>query len=650
MDPSTVAATTVNLIGFVTGTTLYVMLIAMVRRDRSARGSVFGWRARLPLATGICGVVWNVGGLAAFCLPDLGAAQPSPVIAVLAFSALGALPAVVVQSLLESRRGQASQGSWRTACVVTAYALSGIAALMHAGQALRGGPIPSRPALWLLTAGFTVLAVVILIATWREPTRPRGVWIAGLSVFAVSALHLSQHRVGDSWWVELAGHHASLPLAFAILYQDYRFALADLFLKNALSLLLLMGVTLAAFSGVMLPMLSWRSADGGLDPLGMIVLVAVWMATALAFPSLRRVAAWLVDRAVLRRGSYDATLASLADSVEGADDEAGVITAVVRAVTDALAASEVRQITVEPENVRRLPVVRGADLRGVAGLRLPVARIVFATVEPPYAGLEIGGLREGRRLLSDDVRLLEHMALIATRRVDSLRATEARLVRELSEELVHRLATEAELRALRAQLNPHFLFNALTTIGYLIQTAPERALDTLLRLTMLLHSVLRTEGEFTTLGRERDLIEAYLQIEQERFEERLAVHIDIPQPLLDIPIPCLILQPLVENAIKHGIANVPEGGIVTVRAETDADGFLRITVKNSGAGLSPEASVSRRGVGLRNIERRLSMYYGDQAEITLSTGPGGDTVAELVLPRSETPRGPSPLAAGGRRS
>ena len=83
------------------------------------------------------------------------------------------------------------------------------------------------------------------------------------------------------------------------------------------------------------------------------------------------------------------------------------------------------------------------------------------------------------------------------------------------------LATEAELRALRAQINPHFLFNALTTIGYLIQNAPPRALDTLMRLTTLLRSVLRSDGEFTTLGRERELIECYLEIEHERFEERL---------------------------------------------------------------------------------------------------------------------------------
>src|SRR5205085_7326801 len=98
-------------------------------------------------------------------------------------------------------------------------------------------------------------------------------------------------------------------------------------------------------------------------------------------------------------------------------------------------------------------------------------------------------------------------------------------------------------------------FNALTTLGYLIQTAPDRALETLLRLTALLRGVLRrSEGEFATLGEEIDLIESYLEIEQARFEERLRVMIDVPPALRGIRLPALLIQPLVENAIKHGIS------------------------------------------------------------------------------------------------
>src|SRR5205807_9290006 len=138
----------------------------------------------------------------------------------------------------------------------------------------------------------------------------------------------------------------------------------------------------------------------------------------------------------------------------------------------------------------------------------------------------------------------------------------------------------------RAQINPHFLFNALTTIGYLIQTAPPRALQTLMRLTSLLRAVLRSEGEFTTLGREVEVIEAYLDIERARFEQRLAVTIEVPAALRTMRVPPLVLQPLVENAVKHGIAPLRAGGAVMVCATLDVgpgeNGSLILTVRDTG--------------------------------------------------------------------
>ena len=113
--------------------------------------------------------------------------------------------------------------------------------------------------------------------------------------------------------------------------------------------------------------------------------------------------------------------------------------------------------------------------------------------------------------------------MIAARRIDAIRLTLERYETQLREEEMQKLAAEAELKALRAQINPHFLFNALTTIGYLIESAPPRAVHTLMRLTHLLRGVLRPDGEFTTLGREIELVEHYLDIERERFEERLRV-------------------------------------------------------------------------------------------------------------------------------
>ena len=120
---------------------------------------------------------------------------------------------------------------------------------------------------------------------------------------------------------------------------------------------------------------------------------------------------------------------------------------------------------------------------------------------------------------------------------------------------MRQLAAEAELRALRAQLNPHFLFNALNTLGHLMQAAPDRALATLYQLTGLCFARCSDErrGQFVALREELEIVEAYLAIERERFQERLTVSIDVPEELRHARVPPLVLQPLVENAVKHGV-------------------------------------------------------------------------------------------------
>ncbi|MGH7615792.1 MAG: sensor histidine kinase, partial [Gemmatimonadaceae bacterium] len=209
---------------------------------------------------------------------------------------------------------------------------------------------------------------------------------------------------------------------------------------------------------------------------------------------------------------------------------------------------------------------------------------------------------------------------------------------EAREQEMRRLATVAELRALRAQLNPHFLFNALNTLGHLMQTAPDRALTTLYRLTGLLRAVLRrTDGQFVSLGDELEIVESYLGIERERFEERLQVEIDVPPALRRARVPPLVLQPLVENAVKHGIAPTREGGHVIVRARHDVtsdddDGFLRLSVVDTGVGVSREALERRDGVGLTNVEARLQHYFGGLAALAVVETPGGGTTVEICIP------------------
>jgi two-component system, LytTR family, sensor kinase len=236
---------------------------------------------------------------------------------------------------------------------------------------------------------------------------------------------------------------------------------------------------------------------------------------------------------------------------------------------------------------------------------------------------------------------------MVARRIDAVRVIHERCLRDLHEQEMRKLATEAELRALRAQINPHFLFNALTTIGYLIQTAPDRALETLMRLTQLLRGVLRrSEGEFATLGQEIELIESYLDIERARFEDRLRVMIDVPASLRQIRVPALLIQPLVENAIKHGVAPCRAGGEVVILARlargdgdqtfatADSEQTLQIWVRDTGVGAS-ERELARgraRGIGLRNVEQRIKRHYSDAATFDIRSASGVGTTVELSLP------------------
>jgi len=598
------AADVLNLVGFATGTALYAMLLVLVvrggARGRDESGRVDG----LPLATALLGLAWNLGELGAYALPRLGLAADSVGLSATPFPALGLLAAVVVHSVA---RGLAL-GRLITGL---AYAIGVAAAILHARTIASSDPAPSTLAFQVLTVSFGLLIVPLGVITRSQPNGRRVLWVLALVVFAVSATHLgSFHSGADSWWMQLIGHHAAIPLAFAILYQDYRFALGDLFLKQALTLLAIVGITLAGY---------WAASSAPAGGVAVGLMLGLWVATALVAPWVRRLVVRFVDAVLLGRVDYAVLRRALVRDVEDQSSVAGVMNVVCSRLAEALNARQVWW-TDTPEAAPRLE---------------PVSRtLIVPTTDEPHPVINVGELTGGRRLLSDDAALLEAAVSLAARRVDAIRLRLERYETELREEEMQKLAAEAELRALRAQINPHFLFNALTTIGYLIETAPPRALRTLLRLTALLRGVLRPEGEFTTLGRELELVEHYLDIERERFEERLRVRIDVPSELRGAQIPALVVQPLVENAIKHGVAPSAHGGDVDVmaRGEPGPGGpVLRITVRNTGARLASQRSVGEH-LGLDNIERRLTGHYGGAATLTLRADAAGGTIAELRLP------------------
>jgi two-component system, LytTR family, sensor kinase len=641
-----------NLVGLSIGVVLYTMLLAMVVRAARTPGTK-SHSDPLLLVTSLLGLVWNLCALTLYELPRVGFEGPFPYVGAVGFGALGFLPAVVVHSVLRGER-QRVQGIANWSLAATAYSVSALAAFFHLVAASSAERVPAPLGMRLLTYTFVALILPLGALTRRQPGSRRALWAAALATFAVSALHLSQLHQGEaSWPVELVGHHASLPLAIAILYQDYPFALADLFLKRALALLTIVAVafaTIATFGVQSAAFAQFIHAD----PRQVSILVILWVATALLYPSMKRVTAWFVDKIVLRRPDYSSLRANIARRVQSSDDPSTVLSDVCALLAPALSAPSVTWREWRPRNeIEVLGPVLAIGAEATAFLKIlgaerlveqkplvgPIEAIVTVpTSDQPHFVIAITRPTGGRRLLSGDLDALEAIAVVLARRIDAIRITHERFERELREQEMGKLATEAELRALRAQINPHFLFNALTTVGYLIQTAPPRALQTLLRLTSLLRAVLRSEGEFTTLGRELEMIESYLDIELARFEQRLHVTIDVPTRLRDVRLPPLILQPLVENAIKHGIAQKQVGGEVTVRARVDRMGEghrqLSLMVSDTGAGTTEDVMKLGRttGVGLTNVERRLECHYGKAASFEIHTAPGLGTTVEIRMP------------------
>jgi two-component system, LytTR family, sensor kinase len=682
------AALLVNLLGFLTGSVLYGMLLVMafqtLHLGRSHVASVKDQRVPasfLLFLTAFLGLLWNVGSLSAYGLTNLRIFDPSRWLPVLTFSALGFLPAVMVHSVVKTSDSLLRQQSKRWT-IVTAYVLSGLACVMHFSSALTSAGAPSHSALRILTFGFILLSLVLLLSTRGQAGRQRTFWISALAVFAVSALHLSYHEGGYSpWWTELVGHHASLPLVLAILYQDYRFALADIFLKRALLLIALVMLASALYLTVAAPLLLRWDGRVHTEPREVALFLGLSIAVALFYPWVRWLARRFVDRTVLRRADYRQLLGEVSQQVLAMESTEGILDATVARLRIALTAQDVRWLDtagsflVHPdprgsssvaqslffsqERLKAgLPESRVSRDGAFSGIDHPAAALLIPTSDSPQYLLIIGELAGGRRLLSDDMAMLESLAHIVARRIDSLRVTHERCQRDLREQEIGRLATEAELRALQAQLNPHFLFNALTTIGYLIQTAPGRAMDTLMGLTGLLRRILkRSTGELVTLGEELELIEMYLAIERARFEERLRVKIDVPFDLRTLRIPPLLLQPLVENAVKHGISPARGGGEIVVAAELErilegsaADAVLCVRVQDTGKGASQRQLEEgrRRGVGLTNVESRLARYYGPTASLRIETAPGAGFEVKARLPVTLPVEACSPLVGAAR--
>ena len=198
-----------------------------------------------------------------------------------------------------------------------------------------------------------------------------------------------------------------------------------------------------------------------------------------------------------------------------------------------------------------------------------------------------------------------------------------------------RLLMQARLEALASQINPHFLFNTLNSVSSLIRVSPEQARTMINRLARIMRGRLRNQDHFAPLREELDFVEDYLSIELVRFGDKLKVVKQIDPSTLDLLVPSMLLQPLIENSIKHGISSKVGGGTITLRT-ANLGGRLAVVVEDDGVGI-PEAELAgilSRGIGVSNVKERLQVLYRHDYRMTIDSQPGRGTRIEIEIPES----------------
>ena len=192
---------------------------------------------------------------------------------------------------------------------------------------------------------------------------------------------------------------------------------------------------------------------------------------------------------------------------------------------------------------------------------------------------------------------------------------------------------EAQLAALTRQINPHFLFNTLNSVSSLIRTNPEQARSVVYRLSSILRRLLRKTDKLTPLREELAIIDNYMNIEMVRFGEKLQFVKDIEPETLDRMVPSMMLQPIIENSIRHGLSSKVEGGTIRVRSRL-ADGKLHVVVEDDGVGL-PEARLAtlfEQGIGVSNVNERLKVLFGQDYRMWIDSKPGEGTRTGIEIP------------------
>jgi signal transduction histidine kinase len=590
--------------------------------------ALFYWRERwrgkrsqhtaLPAFTLVCAVAFLNNLLSEMAIP--GGAGPWLDFALPALGglALGLLPPLMFHLVLETREaGITASGAWRR--VLIAFYAASVAAvlarLLEATVLLSGrtGLLDGAPA--ISSAASSALGLFFLAVLKRRPldaSRAQVRWIRVLLalMLACALASLGSARV----YLDQLADYVLLAFFCVCLYYRERLIFFDVLMKRGIFLAVGLAAMIATVAAVTWPLVAFPDSAFA----WLYGFVLFWLAGPFVYSGVARA----VDHVWLRR-PYS-TVEAERQFIRDVQSAASEVELHERA-SHSLA--EIFQAPVEICFSRSA----GPDAGQRDGSQF--AEIQHAAVCQGY--ILLSPRPNGVPFLSDDRRLLHLLAGTLGMVLENVHLRADRRRQEEREQQLRLLASRAELRALRAQINPHFLFNTLSVIAGLTQYQPELADETIDRLAQVFRYTLRkSEHEWTSLGEEVEFTEAYLRIEQARFGDRLQVEFDIDPAAESIPIPAMSIQPLIENAIRHGVSAQEGHGTVGLRAVL-VDSRLLIEIFDNGPGFPPGFSLQEPGEshGLRNVAERFRGYYGDSAQLSWKSD-GSRTRVVLTFPQS----------------
>jgi signal transduction histidine kinase len=579
-----------DAVTFAAGAALCAMLGSMqLRADRTA-GRASGY-----LLLWVLGFVWTFGNFLRVTLalaevtPDTFAAKAAET-----FSwSCTLLGPVAIGRLVQAGIGTTSRASRAFLSITIGVALLNLGLLIRAGLAsdwhLDETDYPTTSFFVALVVGIVALALYLRART--PPlvrTTPR--WFTP-AAFAFATIHTASILFSmlfpdmPSWLMSvcgLIGRHWTIPWSILIAVSLAQAHYADEVLKR--SVWLLVSVTTASLVTVYV--------IGSPPGIPMLATILAMSALMLVSPLLVRLLGRIVDQAILARPDYAQASRNLEIEFRRAGKPEQLIESALEALRTTL----------------------HVDARWIESTRR----------------IEVSVSHEARTLMQTEHAFLESVQRQLDHRLDAMHFEAEQRVLLLREERLKRLLTEAELKALRTQVDPHFLFNTLNTIADLISTNPQQAERMTERLAECFrYALAKHSRDLSTLDEELDFARQYLEIEQVRFGDRLRVQLSRGDALGSESVPSLLLQPLLENAIRHGLAPVREGGCVSVRAHREGE-RLHLSIEDDGVGVRAGAPA---GVGLRNVQERLRTLYAQAAEFLIGERPGGrGTCITIVIP------------------